>query len=384
MKNFEHIAYLSNGAEIVRMSIADYIDGTEMPEIQVVRGADMWASDKSLAFAADLATGKYTPAPTICKATVQDDDGDDKDILLVVDGQQRREALRRAVSAGKIDSDTMMDVIIVSADDADDTFRRLNIGVTVAKSIVGSCDYDDDARRNINVLCAHPLFAAMGYSAYSRQNGIVSAVVQGAVAIVAQYTDKDGNNVPVWDSPSSNYTDAHKALAAHVADIPADEWERITAMFDGMADALAPYAAHIQKYGKTKKETSAARKLFSDLRKKNLFFSAVDAIGNGGMNPADVFAALTLTDTLRKYQDTAYKYTVNVGGTKQTLSARWTVGGGSSGSNADFNQRKIILSAVVAGLTDADRKMALTVQGGAVDGRPVKADAAAALMEEVG
>lgn len=384
MKNFEHVAYLSNGAEIVRMSIADYIDGTEMPEIQVVRGADMWAADKSLAFAADLAAGKYTPAPTICKATVQDDDGDDKDILLVVDGQQRREALRRAVAAGKIDPDTMMDVIIVSADDADDTFRRLNIGVTVAKSIVGSCDYDDDARRNINVLCAHPLFAAMGYSAYSRQNGIVSAVVQGAVAIVAQYTDKDGNMSPVWDSPSSNYTDAHKALTSHVADIPADEWDRIKAMFDGMADALAPYAAHIAKYGKTKKETAAARKLFSDLRKKNLFFSAVDAIGNGDMSPADVFAALTLTDTLRKYQDTPYKYTVNVGGTKQALSARWTVGGGSSGSNADFSQRKIILAAIVSGLTDADRKMALTVQGGAVDGRPVKADATNALMEEVG
>ena len=384
MKNFEHVAYLSNGAEIVRMTIADYIDGTEMPEIQVVRGADMWAADKSLAFAADLAAGKYTPAPTICKAVVQDEDGNDKTVLLVVDGQQRREALRRAVAAGKIDPDTMMDVIIVSADDADDTFRRLNIGVTVAKSIVGSCDYDDDARRNINVLCAHPLFAAMGYSAYSRQNGIVSAVVQGAVAIVAQYTDKDGNLSPVWDSPSSNYTDAHKAMISHVADIPETEWDRIKAMFDGMADALQPYAAHIQKYGKTKKETSAARKLFSDLRKKNLFFTAVDAVGNGGMSAGDVFAALTMTDTLNKYKDTPYTYTVNVAGNKTKLSARWTVGGGSSGSNADFGQRKIILSAVVAGLTDADRKMALTVQGGAVDGRPVKADAAAALMEEVG
>ena len=133
-----------------------------------------------------------------------------------------------------------------------------------------------------------------------------------------------------------------------------------------------------------KKETAAARKLFSDLRKKNLFFSAVDAIGNGGMSAADVFAALTMTATLRKYQDTPYKYTVNVGGTKQALSARWTVGGGSSGSNADFSQRKIILAAIVSGLTDADRKMALTVQGGAVDGRPVKADATNALMEEVG
>lgn len=384
MKNFEHIAYLSNGAEIVRMTVADYIDGTSMPEIQVVRGADMWAFDKSMAFASDLAAGKYTPAPTICKATVQDDDGNDKDILLVVDGQQRREALRRAVAAGKLDPETMMDVVIVSADDADDTFRRLNIGVTVAKSIVGSCDYDDDARRYINILCAHPLFAAMGYSAYSRQNGIVSAVVQGAVAIVAQYVDKDGTLSPVWDSPSSNYTDAHKALSAHVADIPEDEWQRIAAMFDGMADALKPYTAHIQKYGKTKKETSVARKLFSDLRKKNLFFTAVDAIGNGLMTASDVFAALTLTDTLNKYKDAPYTYTVNVAGNKTKLSARWTVGGGSSGSNADFGQRKIILSAVVAGLTDADRKMALTVQGGAADGRPVKADATNALMEEVG
>lgn len=128
MKNFEHIAYLTNGAEIVRMSVSDYIDGTSMPEIQVVRGADMWAFDKSMAFASDLAAGKYTPAPTICKAIVQDDDGNDKDILLVVDGQQRREALRRAVAAEKLNPETMLDVIIVSADDADDTFRRLNIG----------------------------------------------------------------------------------------------------------------------------------------------------------------------------------------------------------------------------------------------------------------
>lgn len=384
MKNFEHIAYLSNGAEIVRMTVADYIDGTSMPEIQVVRGADMWAFDKSMAFASDLAAGKYTPAPTICKATVQDDDGNDKDILLVVDGQQRREALRRAVAAEKLDPNTMLDVVIVSADDADDTFRRLNIGVTVAKSIVGSCDYDDDARKHINVLCAHPLFAALGYSAYSRQNGIVSAVVQGAVAIVAQYVDKDGKLAPVWDSPSSNYTDAHKALTSHVADISVAEWGRIAAMFDGMLDALKPYAAHIAKYGKTKKETAAARKLFSDMRKKNLFFTAVDAIGNGRMTAADVFAALTMTNTLDNYKDTPYTYTVNVAGNKTKLSARWTVGGGSSGSNADFGQRKIILSAVVAGLTDADRKMALKVPGGAADGRPVKADAAAAVLEEVG
>ena len=384
MKNFEHIAYLSNGAEIVRMTVADYIDGTSMPEIQVVRGADMWAFDKSMAFASDLAAGKYTPAPTICKATVQDDDGNDKDILRVVDGQQRREALRRAVAAEKLDPNTMLDVVIVSADDADDTFRRLNIGVTVAKSIVGSCDYDDDARKHINVLCAHPLFAALGYSAYSRQNGIVSAVVQGAVAIVAQYVDKDGKLAPVWDSPSSNYTDAHKALTSHVADISVAEWGRIAAMFDGMLDALKPYAAHIAKYGKTKKETAAARKLFSDMRKKNLFFTAVDAIGNGRMTAADVFAALTMTNTLDNYKDTPYTYTVNVAGNKTKLSARWTVGGGSSGSNADFGQRKIILSAVVAGLTDADRKMALKVPGGAADGRPVKADAAAAVLEEVG
>lgn len=384
MKNFEHIAYMTNGAELVRTTCGEFANNTALPEIQVVRGSDMWDGEKSLAFGADLTAGKYTPAPTICKAVVQDADGNDIETLLVVDGQQRREAIRRCIAAGKLAPETPIDVIIVSGDNADDTFRRLNIGVTVAKSIVGSCDYDSDARKRINVLCAHPLFAAMGYSAYSRQNGIVSAVVQGAVAIVAQYIDKDGKKSPVWDSPSSNYTDAHKALGAHVADIPAAEWGRIAAMFDGMTEALNPYAEHIAKYGKTKKETAAARKLFSDLRKKNLFFSAVDAIGNGGMSAADVFAALTMTDTLDEYKDTPYIYTVNVAGNKTKLSARWTVGGGSSGSNADFGQRKIILSAVVAGLTDVDRKMALTVPGGAVDGRPVKAEAAAALMKEVG
>ena len=103
MKNFEHIAYMTNGAELVRTTCGDFANETALPEIQIVRGSDMWDAEKSLAFGADLTSGKYTPAPTICKAVVQDADGNDIETLLVVDGQQRREAIRRCIAAGKLE-----------------------------------------------------------------------------------------------------------------------------------------------------------------------------------------------------------------------------------------------------------------------------------------
>lgn len=383
--NYEHVAYLTSGAEIVRMSVKDYVDGTNLPEIQIVRGDDMWTADKALAFTRDFVAGKYTPAPTICETVEQDADGNDIKLYLVVDGQQRRKALACALEAGIVTPDVMIDVILVTSDDADDTFRRLNIGVTVAKSIVGTMDYPQDVRDRVNGLASHPLFAALGYSAYSRQNGITSAIVQAAIATVCKYTGKDGEPVPVWDNPNSIYDDARRALKAHAADIPADEWTKVTDILSAINTALEPYFAHVAKYGKTKKETSVARKLISALRKKNLMVSTVDAIGNGGIHAADVLAVLANSERLAYYKDHPYTYTVNVSGTKTTLRAKWTVGSGSSGGSAEFDQRKIILSALCGQLTDADRKMPFTVSGSATaDVKDASKSGADAVLDEVG
>lgn len=366
--NFEHIAYMTNGAELVRTTCGEFANNTALPEIQVVRGSDMWDMEKSREFGSDLAFGKYTPAPTICKAVVQDADGNDVETLLVVDGQQRREAIRRCIAAGELAPETPIDVIIVNDNDADDTFRRLNIGVTVAKSIVGTMDYGQNSRDAVNRLATHSLFGVLGFSAYSRQNGITSAMAQGVAAMVCRYVDKDGNMVPVWDSPSSTYGEAHTALVKHADAIPANEWEKVNALFSDIQTALRPYVEFIAKYGKGKKETAVARKLLSNLRKKNLFFTACDAIANGGSPAADVLAALTLTERLEAYgrNGKPYRYTATVNGKSVKLSACWTVGGGSSGSNADFEQRRIILNVVITGMTDGDRKNGLTVTGSAV------------------
>lgn len=366
--NFEHIAYMTNGAELVRTTCGEFANNTALPEIQVVRGSDMWDMEKSREFGADLAFGKYTPAPTICKAVVQDADGNDIETLLVVDGQQRREAIRRCIASGELAPETPIDVIIVNDNDADDTFRRLNIGVTVAKSIVGTMDYGQDSRDAVNRLATHSLFGVLGFSAYSRQNGITSAMAQGVAAMVCRYVDKDGNMVPVWDNPSSTYGEAHTALVKHADAIPANEWEKVNALFSDIQTALRPYVEFIGKYGKGKKETATARKLLSNLRKKNLFFTACDAIANGGSPAADVLAALTLTERLEAYgrNGKPYRYTATVNGKSVKLSACWTVGGGSSGSNADFEQRRIILNVVISGMSDGDRKNGLTVTGSTV------------------
>lgn len=367
--NFEHIAYMTNGAELVRTTCGEFANNTALPEIQIVRGSDMWDMEKSREFGSDLAFGKYTPAPTICKAVVQDADGNDVETLLVVDGQQRREAIRRCIAAGELAPETPIDVIIVSGGDADDTFRRLNIGVTVAKSIVGTMDYGQNSRDAVNRLATHSLFGVLGFSAYSRQNGITSAMAQGVAAMVCRYMDKDGNLIPVWDNPSSTYGEAHNALVKHADNIPADEWEKVNALFSDIQTALRPYVEFIAKYGKGKKETAVARKLLSSLRKKNLFFTACDAIANGGSPAADVLAALTLTERLEQYgrNGKPYRYTATVNGKSVKLSACWTVGGGSSGSNADFEQRRIILNVVISGMSDGDRKNGLTVAGSATN-----------------
>lgn len=367
--NFEHIAYMTNGAELVRTTCGEFANNTALPEIQIVRGSDMWDMEKSREFGSDLAFGKYTPAPTICKAVVQDADGNDVETLLVVDGQQRREAIRRCIASGELAPETPIDVIIVSGGDADDTFRRLNIGVTVAKSIVGTMDYGQNSRDAVNRLATHSLFGVLGFSAYSRQNGITSAMAQGVAAMVCRYMDKDGNLIPVWDNPSSTYGEAHNALVKHADNIPADEWEKVNALFSDIQTALRPYVEFIFKYGKGKKETAVARKLLSSLRKKNLFFTACDAIANGGSPAADVLAALTLTERLEQYgrNGKPYRYTATVNGKSVKLSACWTVGGGSSGSNADFEQRRIILNVVISGMSDGDRKNGLTVAGSATN-----------------
>lgn len=388
MMNYEHIAYMGNGAEVVRMTVKDYVDNTTMPEIQLVRGSDMWTSDKAAAFGKDFAAGKYTPAPTICRVTDVNEDGDEIERYLVVDGQQRREALRKALGAGIITADAMIDVIIVSNDDADDTFRRLNIGVTVAKSIVGTMDYSQGARDNVNQLAAHPLFAALGFSAYSRQNGITAAIAQGIAATLCKYDtgkiDDDGCPImaDVWDSPSSIYTDTHNALKAHADMIPCAEWEKVETVLSDIHDALKPYTAHIAKYGKTKKETRMARGLLSSLRKKNLMLTAADAIGNGGYPAVDVLAVLADKDALRAYTDKPYRYTAMIGGKEKKMSARWTVGGGSSGSNADFEQRRIIVAAMVAEMDDLKRRMSFVVEGSDTNGADVK-DAAGGAVDAV-
>ena len=96
----------------------------------------------------------------------------------------------------------------------------------------------------------------------------------------------------------------------------------------------------------------------------------IDAV-NQGMDATMVLAALTFRDRLD--MGASYTETLKNGKTRER-KADWTVGGGSSGSNADFVQRQIVLQSVVDGLAPSDINNGLTYTPEAAKVKPTKTD----------
>ena len=344
--NINKIADINGNAYVGTATVADVIDA-DLPAVQTVRGP-VWPLSQTSQYIEDVVAGHYTPPLTIA------DDGENK---VIVDGLQRRTALAAGVRLTKINPEMLVFVVVIQTADVDTYFQRLNVGVPVGKSLVVAAGVPCKAA--VFGIAEHPFFQNMGMSALQKQRAAHADMAIAALSIVAGWTDV-----------TSNSKDATKWLSDNAERITPDVVDRTSDILTAIDTAAERYRAFVTAHPKSKPQTVTARGLLSDLRKKNILYTVIDAV-NQGMDATSVLAALTFRDRLDG--GAVYTETLKNGKTRERR-ADWTVGGGSSGSNADFVQRQIVLQSVVDGLAPADFNNGLTYTPEAAKVKAAKVD----------
>ena len=344
--NINKIADINGNAYMGTATVADIIDA-DLPAVQTVRGP-VWPLSQTSQYIEDVVAGHYTPPLTIA------DDGENR---VIVDGLQRRTALAAGVRLGKISPDMLVYVVVVETTDVDTYFQRLNIGIPVGKSLVVAAGVPCKAA--VFEIAEHAFFSNMGMSALQKQRAAHADIAIAALSIVAGWTDV-----------TSTSKDATKWLSDNAERITPDVIGRTNDLLTAIDTAADRYRAFVAAHPKAKPQTVTARGLLSDLRKKNILYTVIDAV-NQGMDATSVLAALTFRDRLDG--GAVYTETLKNGKTRERR-ADWTVGGGSSGSNADFVQRQIVLQSVVDGLAPADINNGLTYTPEAAKVKAAKTD----------
>lgn len=344
--NINRIADINGNAYLGTVTVADIIDA-DLPAVQTVRGP-VWPLSQTSQYIDDVVNGHYTPPLTIA------DDGENR---VIVDGLQRRTALAAGVRLKRIDPEMLVYVVVVETVQVDIYFQRLNIGIPVGKSLVVAAGVP--CKEAVFSVAGHPLFSNMGMSALQKQRAAHADMAIAALSIVGGWTDV-----------TSNSKDAIKWLTDNTERITPDVIARTSDILTAIDTAAERYRAFVTAHPKSKPQTVTARGLLSDLRKKNILYTVMDAV-NQGMDATMVLAALTFRDRLD--MGATYTETLKNGKTRERR-ADWTVGGGSSGSNADFVQRQIVLQSVVDGLGAADIDNGLTYQAEAAKPKATKTD----------
>lgn len=344
--NINKIADINGNAYIGTVTVSDIIDA-DLPAVQTVRGP-VWPLSQTSQYIDDVVAGHYTPPLTIA------DDGESQ---VIVDGLQRRTALAAGVRLKRINPEMPVYVVVVETADVDIYFQRLNIGIPVGKSLVVAAGVP--CKEAVFSVAEHPLFSNMGMSALQKQRAAHADMAIAALSIVGGWTDI-----------TSNSKDAIKWLTDNAERITPDVIARTTDLLSAIDTAAERYRAFVAAHPKSKPQTVTARGLLSDLRKKNILYTVIDAV-NQGMDATTVLAALTFRDRLD--MGATYTETLKNGKTRERR-ADWTVGGGSSGSNADFVQRQIVLQSVVDGLGAADVYNGLTYTPEAAKVKAAKTD----------
>lgn len=334
--NINIIGTASTGAIVAEITIDD-LRSAELPTIQVVRGS-VWPAEQAGQLVIDYKAGKYIP-PIIL---VHYKNADGNDVYQLIDGQQRFLTLSAAVEKGLIDGNSPVLCTIIEGD-ASEYFRRLNIGVPVGKAIVSTVQLGE-AGETVLTLAQHPIWDNMGLSNLQRQRGAHADMSLAILAICAGWVDVESTSKAAITYVKEHLDECKDALG------------KAQAYLDDLDAGLAVYRAYVSKYGKNNKATVTARHLLADARKKNLLYTVTDAVINGGLSVRVALAALTHRERL----EVPLTYTYEVNGKERKGRAKWTVGGGSSGSNADFVQRQRVIAAVAADLTAADLMNGLT------------------------
>lgn len=349
--------YETKNYTICTATVKEVAELDNLPTVQQVRGS-VWPAEQAETFVKDVAAGKFFPAIVY---TI-DKDGE----KACVDGQQRSKTLRDALKAGKLTGDETV-IVAISNNTIEDDFKRLNVGVPVAKALVTTAELGTSGESVLTV-ASHPYFTGVKFSGLQVQRCARADMALGILCICSG-----------WNYPNSNTKDAAAWIKAHSADVTEDSVKDTLGCLDAISDAVKRYTDFIEKNGKSKACTATARRLVAGLRKKNLFYTAIDAI-NAGYDAKDVLAALANQDMLDSAKVPLETVT---NGRKKTENISWPVGGGSSGSSIDFTKRQTILEHVIGKLTPEARECGLTVPKKDEE-KKAKADAAAAVAELLG
>lgn len=319
-----------------------------IPAAQAVRGS-VWTAETSEKLVKDIKAGLYVPPLVLAGA------GDES--IDLSDGQQRLKAILTAYGKGNLPGDTCIPVAIDAGRTFAESFAALNQGVPVGKALAAAMGYKDSGTRDAIIrLAAHPLFGSIKWTTAQVQRTSRAEFASAALAICAG-----------WSSPESSTKACNAWLAANAAAITPDVVTLAEDTLTAINAALAPYIAHDKDKGA---EGKKARRIMADVKKKGTYMSVVAVGIESGLPMADIVAALDRDDLLTPVtMEEINKAT----GRKRKVTYQWAVGGGTSGSNADYIARNKVLTHAASILPDA-----VEVPGE----RKAAEDAAAALQAE--
>lgn len=288
-----------------------------LPAMQKVRGS-VWKPEVSNALVEDIKSGLYVP-PIVLAGDVDHAD--------VADGQQRLTAINTAYGKGDLPGDCTVLVAVDAGRSFVESFKVLNMGVPVGSSLVQAASYDSGVTDAIIRLAAHPLFSLYRWTSTQVLRTARAEFASVALAIAAG-----------WATPCSSTKECAAWLKKSAALIDDAAVQTAEDALESIRVALVPYDQIKDIKDKARKEeTARARKILANLRKKNLFLTAVGVALKGG-DMSD-YVMLTTMDSLLG-EKTVYSATVN--GRQKKMVAKWSIGGGSSGSYQEYRDRLIV------------------------------------------
>ena len=315
----KNIINATSGKYLVKaVTVKELVESApNLPAMQRVRGS-VWKPEVSTALVEDIKAGLYVP-PIVLAGDVDHAD--------VSDGQQRLTAITAAYGKGVLPGDCTVLVAVDAGRSFVESFKVLNMGVPVGSSLVQAASYDSAVTDAIIRLAAHPLFGLYRWTSTQVLRTARAEFASVALAIAAG-----------WATPCSSTKECSAWLKKSAALIDGTAVQTAEDALEAIRVALVPYDQLKDIKDKARKEeVKRARKILANLRKKNLFLTAVGVALKGG-DMGD-YVMLTTMDALLG-EKTVYSATVN--GRQKKMVAKWSIGGGSSGSYQEYRDRLIV------------------------------------------
>lgn len=311
----KNIINAASGKYLVKaVTVKELVESApNLPAMQRVRGS-VWKPEVSTALVEDIKAGLYVP-PIVLAGDVANAD--------VSDGQQRLTAITAAYEKGTLPGDCSVLVAVDAGRSFVQSFKVLNIGIPVGSSLIQAASYDVGVTDAIIRLAAHPLFGLYRWTSTQVLRTARAEFASVALAIAAG-----------WATPCSSTKECSAWLKKSAALVDDAAIQTAEDALEAIRQALVPYDAHSKDKGE---EGKRARKVLANLRKKNLFLTAVGVALKGG-DMAD-YVLFTTMDTL---QGGKVEYSITVNGRTKKAYAKWSIGGGSSGSYQEYRDRLIV------------------------------------------